>query len=126
MDLGRVGSLVVSQLGLTPDVLTDATFVWRAVPAGWQLRAFIPDRAVVAVWATGVAVARGRPLVQPGWSTTEVELVWERGGWRLVGFNTEPGPHQPAAASDAAGAAAARAINRFEPFVYLPAEGTVR
>lgn len=118
--LGRVAALLTSRLGLTADAVSGDTFVWRTVPAGWQIRRFEADRAVVAVWATGVAMAHGRLLAQPGWRTAEVELVWERGAWRLVGFRSQPGPEPPHPGEQAAGLEAARAMNRFQPFTHLP------
>lgn len=113
------------RFALTPDVLSDDTFVWRAVPAGWQLRSYDGERVVVAIWATGVAIARGRSLVAPGWGTTEVELVWERGTWRLAGMYSEPGPEPPLVGDEVDGVAAARSMNAFEQFVYLPASEAV-
>lgn len=119
--LGGVAELITSRLALAPESLADPRFVWRVVPAGWQLRDYSDQRAVVAIWATGVVVADGRPLVQPGWRTTEVELVWERDGWRLVGFRTQPGP-QPPLIGDPAGSAAGLVINEFRPYRHLPAQ----
>lgn len=122
--LAGAAGLLTSRLRLSANVLSDDTFVWRVAPAGWQLRSYDADRAVVAVWATGIAMAGGRPLARPGWRTTEVELVWERGAWRLVAFRTEPGPEPPAAGDETAGRAAGREMNRFEQFTHQPAGGS--
>lgn len=118
--LGRVGSVLTGQLGLTPSVLADDTFVWRAVPAGWQVHAYAADHAQVAVWGTGIAMANGRPLAQPAWRTTIVDLTWERGDWRVVSVRSEPGPQPPIAGNESTGEQVAPEINRFEPFAYAP------
>ena len=75
----------------------------------------IRDRATVAIWATGVVLADGRPLAMPEWRTTEVELVWERDDWRLIAFATTPGP-APSLAGDASTAGIATRINAFIPY----------
>ena len=84
--------LISSQLALDQHSATDPGFVWRVAPGGWQLRAYDRSSATVAIWAAVVVMLDDRLLVEPGWQTSEVELVWERGDWRLVRFRTEPGP----------------------------------
>lgn len=116
--LVTVADLFVTNLGLTAEARDDPGFVWRAVPAGWQVREYAQARAVVAVWSTGVLIAEGLPLVQPGWRTTAVELVWERDDWRLVSFLSEPGPEPPQVGGAAGASSQARLINAFEPFAH--------
>lgn len=120
--LGGVGGLITDRLALDADELGEAGFVWRTVPAGWRLEEFSRERAVVEVWGTGVVIAHGLPLTQPGWRTTTVELVWERGGWRLQGFDSESGPAPPAVGGTATAAVQARLINTFRPFRHSPAD----
>ena len=124
----RGADLIVTNLGLTDDRTSDPGFVWRVVPGGWQLRSYERTRATVAIWATGVVLADGQPLAMPEWRTTEVELVWERDDWRLVGFATTPGP-APSLAGDVAGNGVATRINAFTPYgltVVDPSAGATR
>ena len=113
--LASGADLIVTNLGLTGDRIRDPGFVWRVVPGGWQLRSYDGTRAMVAIWATGVVLADGQPLAMPEWRTTEVEVVWERDGWRLVGFTTTPGP-APSLAGEVAGDGVATRINAFTPY----------
>lgn len=122
--LRSAADTVTTRLGLDAEQLRDSGFVWRVVPAGWQIHDFDRDRAVVAVWATGVVIARGLPLTQPGWRTTEVEVVWERGDWRLVGFRSEPGPEPPLVGATSGASSQALLIDAFRPFRHVPAGGT--
>ena len=113
--LARGTDLIVTNLGLTDDRISEPGFVWRVVPGGWQVRSYDGTRATVAIWATGVVLADGGPLAMPEWRTTEVELVWERDDWRLVGFTSTPGP-APSLAGDAGTAGVADRINAFAPY----------
>lgn len=113
--LTRGADLIVANLGLTDDRISEPGFVWRVVPGGWQVRSYDGTRATVAIWATGVVLADGQPLAMPEWRTTEVELLWERDDWRLIGFTTTPGP-APSLAGDAGTAGIAARINAFTPY----------
>lgn len=114
--LGEAARLITEQLHLTPDDLQGPEFVWRSVPAGWEVASFTQDHAVVSIWGTGIVVARGQPLVQPGWRTTDVELLWERAAWRLQGFRSRPGPEPPVVGGTSDAAAQGRLINTYRPF----------
>ena len=73
----------------------DGTLVARMIPAGYRVVSWSLDRAVVAVWTTGllgVAGARSRNPVQEHWSTETVTLVWEASEWRWVGLDHQDGP----------------------------------
>ena len=111
--------LISTQLGLDARARSGPGFVWRVVPGGWQLRQFDRERATVAIWAAVVIMADERLLVEPGWQTTEVTLVWEHGGWRLVGFQTEPGPN-PMLATGQGGESIGRQIDAFAPYDHRP------
>lgn len=113
MDAGA--EILASQLGLTADVADEPGFVWRSVPAGWQVRQYRGGDATVALWGTGVVVSEGRQLDQPGWFTTEFQLRWERDDWRVVAMETVRGPHPPSAGT-AAVSHIGRRIAEFEPF----------
>lgn len=119
--LGEVARLITTRLNLDGDDLDHPELVLRSVPAGARVDTFTPDRAVVAIWGTGVVVARGLPLVQPGWRTTEVELAWERNAWRLVAFRSKPGPEPPAVGGTSEAELQARLISEFKPLHHFPA-----
>ena len=119
--LARGADLIVTNLSLTEDRLADPGFVWRVVPGGWQVRTYDGMRATVAIWATGVVLVDGQPLAMPEWRTTEVELVWERDDWRLVGFTSTPGP-APSLAGDGSGHGVAAQIKAFTPYSLTVAE----
>lgn len=111
--------VISTQLGLDARARNGPGFVWRVVPGGWQVRQFDRDRATVAIWAAVVVMADDLLLVEPGWQTTEVTIVWEHGGWRLVGFQTEPGPN-PMLATRQGGEPMGRQINAFAPYDHWP------
>jgi hypothetical protein len=112
--------LIMTHLGLDASAREDPGFVWRVVPGGWQLREFDRDGATVAIWAAVVVIANDVLLVEPGWRTTEVTLVWESGAWRLVGFQTEPGPNPTFVAGAVRGEPVGRQINAFAPYRHWP------
>ena len=113
--LGDVARLIRDELKVADTDLASADFVWRSVPAGVRVESFTATRSVVAVWGTGVVIARGVPLVQPGWRTTRVEMVWEDDAWRLVAFRSEAGPEPPAVGGSPDAGLQARLINAFDP-----------
>jgi hypothetical protein len=112
--------LIATHLGIDEAKGDDPGFVWRVVPGGWQLRDFDPHAATVAIWAAVVVMADDALLVEPGWRTTEVKLAWEGGGWRLVGFQTEPGPNPTGTAGAPDGVSVGRQINAFAPYRHWP------
>ena len=113
--------LITSQLGIDRDSVSDPGFVWRVVPGGWQLRGYDRSSATVAIWAAVVVMVDDRLLVESGWQTSEVQLIWERDDWRLVGFRTQPGPNPAFAAGPSIDPVGQR-INEFAPFRYWPDE----
>lgn len=120
--LGAAGALIAERLHLTADRFHEPGFVWRPAPAGWQVRAYSRDEAVVAIWATGVVMVDGLRLPQPGWRTTETTVRWERGDWRLVSFHTEPGPAPPSP-GEPPDPSAGLQIDAFESYRYLASTG---
>ncbi len=121
--LGDVARLVREELDVDAADLRSAEFVWRSVPAGVRIESFTAQRSVVAVWGTGIVIARGVPLVQPGWRTTRVEMAWEDDAWRLVAFRSEAGPQPPAVGGTPEAGLQARLINDFDP-IPLAVAGT--
>jgi hypothetical protein len=117
----EVSDLLADVFGLTPQLADDPGFVIRAVPAGWRVASYTPDEATVSVWATGVLVAEGRQLSQPGWRTLDVTVRWERDGWRLVRIDNQDGPTPPMAGAEGV-AAIGRQIDAFEVFEHRAPE----
>lgn len=66
--------------------------VFRQSAVAWRVEAFDEDRARVAIWSVGVLSRDGVAPPQSGWSTSVVELVWERDAWRVWGETVTPGP----------------------------------
>jgi hypothetical protein len=64
----------------------------------------------VAIWNVGVLSRDGVAPPQAGWSTSVVELVWERGDWRVWGETVTPGPTPIADDSDAPATSADLAV----------------
>lgn len=75
--------------------------VFRQSAVAWRVEAFDEDRARVSIWSVGVLSRDGVAPPQSGWSTSVVELVWERDSWRVWGETVTPGPTPIADDSDA-------------------------
>jgi len=70
---------------------TGATW-WVVEPLAAKVEAHTTDRARVSVWMVRVLSRPGVVVPQSSWVTETVELVWERGDWRLWSDETSPGP----------------------------------
>lgn len=76
--------------------------IYSAVPIGWRVESFSPDRARILTW--GFTLLGNASAVEPAayFGLTHTELAWERGTWKIAetraGFGpsprlaTEPGP----------------------------------
>ena len=84
----------LDQLEAARDVLSPGTgpIVFRQSAIAWRVEAYDEDRARIAIWSVGVLSRDGIAPPQAGWSTSVVELVWERGDWRVWGESISPGP----------------------------------
>ena len=65
---------------------------WVVEPLATKVGAYTEDRARVSVWLVRVLSHAGVVVPQSSWSTETVELVWERGDWRLWSDDASPGP----------------------------------
>lgn len=101
----------LTQLDAARDVLSGGSgpIVYRQSAIAWRVEAYDDDRARVAIWNVGVLSRDGVAPPQAGWSTSIVELVWERGDWRVWGETIRPGPTPIANDSDAPATSAALA-----------------
>lgn len=93
----------LTQLEGAREVLAAGTgpIVFRQAALAWRVEAYDDDRARIAVWNVGVLSREGVAPPQAGWSTSVVDLVWERGDWRVWGESITPGPTPTLDDSDA-------------------------
>ena len=84
---------------------TGATW-WVVEPLAAKVEAHTTDRARVSVWMVRVLSRPGVVVPQSSWVTETVELVWERGDWRLWSDETSPGPTPVLEGSDVPASAA--------------------
>lgn len=84
----------LTQLGEAREVLAEGSgpIVFRQGAVAWRVDAYDDERARVAIWSVGVLSRDGVAPPQAGWSTSVVDLVWERGDWRVWGETITPGP----------------------------------
>lgn len=66
--------------------------VYRQAVVAYQVEAWSPDRARVAVWNVGVLTRKGVAPPQAGWAISTFDLVWERGDWKIWAETILPGP----------------------------------
>ena len=64
---------------------------WQAALAT-RVDVFTPPRARVSVWHVGVLSRAGVAPPQAGWAISVVDLVWERGRWKLERERVTAGP----------------------------------
>lgn len=65
---------------------------YRQAALAWRVEAITSTAARVAVWTVGVLSRDGVAPPQAGWSIATVDLVWERGKWRVASETDVPGP----------------------------------
>lgn len=65
---------------------------WAVWPLAVKVDAYGGDRARVSVWLARFLSRQGVVVPQASWATDTVELVWERGDWRLWSTVSVPGP----------------------------------
>lgn len=85
---------------LADDGVTAAAVLWRELPLTAEIVRIDDAAAVVRVWAVLVVGAPGRGTPRQVWRTVTVSLVWERGDWRVDGWDAAAGP-TPALANNA-------------------------
>lgn len=85
---------------------TGATW-WVVQPLAIKVEAYSGERARVSVWLVRVLSRTGVVVPQSSWLTESVDLVWERGDWRLWSSTTTPGPSPVLDGSDMPASASA-------------------
>lgn len=89
--------------------------VFRQGVLATRLLAWSDAKATVEVWSVGVLARHGIAPPQAGWRTSRLELVWERGDWRLDNETVEPGP-APVLDDSAVPATADQLVSAIEGF----------
>lgn len=89
-----LASTVARDLSAVREALAEGTGVtwWAVQPLAINLEAYSPERARASVWLVRVLSRQGVVVPQCSWVTESVELVWERGDWRLWSSTSTPGP----------------------------------
>lgn len=90
----------------------------RAIPLGYRVLDFAPDRARVQVWQLFTVLGASWPGVT-SWSTADVALRWSAGGWRIEsGSEGLDGPALPGGqvSGVADTARLASRVEQFTPF----------
>ena len=102
------------------DTIPRPAVILRSVPVGYQLLAFSPASARVAVWYVGIVGSGATVEPQQSWRTQTVTLVWEKDGWKVSSFQSAAGPTPPLANTTDAEAPAElfTAIPRFQEFTH--------
>lgn len=87
-------SVELGDVGVSPSEL-----VWSEMPLTARMVSVDDHRAVVEVWAVLVVGVPGVGAPRQAWRTVTVELAWERGDWRIDGWDTRTGPTPALAAT---------------------------
>ena len=74
--------------------------VWSEMPLTARTVMIDDHGAVVEAWTVLVVGVRGVGAPRQAWRTVTVRLAWERGDWRIDGWDSRPGP-TPALATEA-------------------------
>lgn len=87
-------SVELGDAGVSP-----AQLVWSEMPLTARVVSVDERRAVVEVWAVLVVGVPRLGAPRQAWRTVTVEVAWERGDWRIDGWQTRPGPTPALAAN---------------------------
>lgn len=113
--------LLDEMLAVARSVDPTARLYLRGVPVAYDVVAFTPDRASIAVWTLGILVVEGSTLATEVWSTNTVELVHEDGDWRLLSWERRAGPTPSIALTEAIPPSQLLdAIEGWEGYRYVP------
>lgn len=77
----------------------DGQLWWVVTPLASRQDAYTPDRARVMVWVSFVVSRAPSTLPRAWFGVQTVDLVWERGDWRVWSESLEPGPTPQLAAA---------------------------
>jgi hypothetical protein len=85
---------------LGADTVPRPVIVLRAAPVGYRVERYSQLAATIAVWYVCVVGSGATVQPQQSWRTETVELVWERGAWKVDSFASTVGPTPALTASD--------------------------
>ena len=86
----------LGSVGVPPGAL-----LWEEFPLTARVVTVDNELAEVEVWAVLVVGVPNVGAPRQVWRTVTVTLAWERGGWRIDGWATRPGPTPALAAASA-------------------------
>ena len=69
--------------------------IMRIVPVGYRVDGYTREAATVSVWRVGIIGSGSTVEPQQSWRTETVSLKWERDGWKVLWFESTPGPTPP-------------------------------
>lgn len=76
-----------------------AELVWSEIPLTARNVSIDDRRAVIEVWTVLVVGVPGVGAPRQAWRSMTVQAAWERGDWRIDGWDTRPGPTPALAAN---------------------------
>lgn len=79
--------------------VSPAQLVWSEIPLATRVVSADATRARVEVWAVLVVGVPDVGAPRQAWRTVTVDVAWERGDWRIDGWDTRPGPTPALAAT---------------------------
>ena len=80
--------------------VSSSQLVWSEMPLTARTVTVDDHEAVVEVWTVLVVGVRSLGAPRQAWRTVTVRVAWERGDWRVDGWDSRSGP-TPALAADA-------------------------
>jgi hypothetical protein len=116
-----VAPAVEDATGLLSDVAAGRPVVAWVVPVASRLVAHTPDTATVQVWTVAVLGTDRLGAVISSWSTETLGLVWERGDWRIRGYDSRSGPVPAATQPPTPLAETLAATEQIRGFIHAPA-----
>ena len=94
----------------------------RSLPVAYRVMEFSPTRAKVIVWGATVFLLEGVSAPEESWGTSEVDLVWQDGDWRIAKWSSFDGP-TPASRADGPSPEEdfLTVLEDLEPYAHVPA-----
>ncbi len=85
---------ILEQLSQARQALASGTgpITYHQGVIAWRVDAYSQDGARIALWHVGVLSRQGAAPPQAGWATSTIDLVWERGDWKVAREDVVPGP----------------------------------
>jgi hypothetical protein len=81
-----------SYYGFNAHAQVGATPVVKLAPVAYRVDGYQPSQATVTIWGVWIFAEEGLLIPQQNWITTQLELKWQAGDWKLSASGTHPGP----------------------------------